>query len=221
MIVDISTMLTCSIDEAVSHLKTPRLLEFVASPLVRFVPVRPPVFPEVWSTGEYSVALRLFGVVPFGTQAIVIARPRHDRRRGHEANPFFSVAICCYPFKLEPSVSVRFRLFPLFPIRPSRARVPGTGIPNGNKRFRHNTDTNGEKQITTDPPRSATNAVACAPINSRIQSCGQQESSLQPRSRSIRIDFYPLLSVQAGTVCFPPFPSVSAVSHPPIARANP
>jgi hypothetical protein len=75
MIVDISTMLTCSIDEAVSHLKTPRLLEFVASPLVRFVPARPPVFPEVWSAGEYSAALRLFGVVPFGKQAIVISMP--------------------------------------------------------------------------------------------------------------------------------------------------
>ena len=207
MIVDISTMLTCSIDEAVSHLKTPRLLEFVASPLVRFVPVRPPVFPEVWSTGEYSVALRLFGVVPFGTQAIVIARPRHDRRRGHEANPFFSVAICCYPFKLEPSVSVRFRLFPLFPIRPSRARVPGTGIPNGNKRFRHNTDTNGEKQITTDPPRSATNAVACAPFNSKTQSRGPARivaaATEQIRSyrflsvaiRSSRNRLFPLVSV--------------------------
>ena len=124
MIVDISTMLTCSIDEAVSHLKTPRLLEFVASPLVRFVPVRPPVFPEVWSTGEYSVALRLFGVVPFGKQAIVIARPRHDRRRGHGADPFFSVAIRCYPFQQEPSVSIRFRLFPLFPTRTNARANP-------------------------------------------------------------------------------------------------
>ena len=124
MIVDFSTMLTCSIDEAVSHLKTPRLLEFVASPLVRFLPVRPPVFPEVWSTGEYSVALRLFGVVPFGKQAIVIARPRHDRRRGHGANPFLSVAIRCYPFKQEPSVSIRFRLFPLFPNRTNARASP-------------------------------------------------------------------------------------------------
>ena len=75
MIVDISTILGCSIDEAVAHVKTPQLLAFVAAPLVRFVPVSPPVFPEVWSAGEYSVALRLFGVVPFGKQAIVISVP--------------------------------------------------------------------------------------------------------------------------------------------------
>jgi hypothetical protein len=75
MIVDISTMLECSLDEAVSHVKTPRLLEFVAAPLVRFVPVSPPVFPDLWAAGEYSVALRLFGVAPFGKQAIVISIP--------------------------------------------------------------------------------------------------------------------------------------------------
>jgi hypothetical protein len=75
MIVDISMILECGIDEAVPHVKTPRLLEFVAAPLIRFVPVNPPVFPEVWSVGEYSVALRLFGVVPFGKQAIVISMP--------------------------------------------------------------------------------------------------------------------------------------------------
>ena len=90
MIVDISTILECSIDEAVAHVKTPRLLEFVAAPVVRFDPVSPPVFPEVWSAGEYSVALRLFGVVPFGKQAIVISVPPTEtgfaiRDAGHSA----------------------------------------------------------------------------------------------------------------------------------------
>ena len=72
MIVDIGTILDCSIDEAINHVKTPRLLEFVAAPLVRFAPVSPPAFPDVWSAGEYLVALRLFGVVPFGKQSIAI-----------------------------------------------------------------------------------------------------------------------------------------------------
>lgn len=90
MIVDISTILKCSIDEAVTHVKTPRLLEFVAAPLVRFVPVTPPVFPDVWSVGEYSVALRLFGIVPVGKQAIVISMPPTEtgftvRDAGHGA----------------------------------------------------------------------------------------------------------------------------------------
>jgi hypothetical protein len=90
MIVDISTILECTIDEAVTHVKTPRLLEFVAAPLVRFDPVSPPVFPDLWSAGEYSVALRLFGVVPFGKQAIVISMPPTEtgftvRDAGHSA----------------------------------------------------------------------------------------------------------------------------------------
>ena len=90
MIVDISTILDCSIDEAVTHVKTPRLLKFVAAPLVRFVPVSPRVFPAVWSTGEYLVALRLLGVVPFGKQAIVISMPATEtgftvRDAGHSA----------------------------------------------------------------------------------------------------------------------------------------
>jgi hypothetical protein len=90
MIVDIGTILDCSIDEAVTHVKTPRLLEFVAAPLVRFVPVSPRVFPAVWSTGEYLVSLRLLGVVPFVKQAIVISMPATEtgftvRDAGHSA----------------------------------------------------------------------------------------------------------------------------------------
>ena len=54
-----------------------------------------------------------------------IARPRRNRRRGHGADPFFSVAIRCYPFKQEPSVSICFRLFPsVFVVsHPHNARV--------------------------------------------------------------------------------------------------
>jgi hypothetical protein len=90
MIVDISTVLECSLDEAVNHVKTPQLLEFVAAPLVRFVPVSPPLFPDAWSEGEYTVALRLFGIVPFGKQAIVISMPPTEtgfivRDAGHSA----------------------------------------------------------------------------------------------------------------------------------------
>ena len=80
---------------------------------------------------------------------------------------FLSAAIRSSRNRLFPSVSV---CFPLFPIRPSRARIPSVGIPNGNKRFRPDTDTNREKQITTDPRRGAKNAVACAPFNSKTQS---------------------------------------------------
>ena len=76
MIVDIHTILACRLDEAVTHVKTPRLLEFVAAPMVRFVPVTPHAFPDTWSEGEYVAALRLFGIIPFGAQSIVISMAR-------------------------------------------------------------------------------------------------------------------------------------------------
>lgn len=75
MRVSISTVLACDFERAVAEVKTPRLLRFVAAPLVRFTPVTPERYPEIWSEGTYWVRLHLFGVVPFGQQAIVISMP--------------------------------------------------------------------------------------------------------------------------------------------------
>ncbi|RYE54763.1 MAG: hypothetical protein EOP18_06960, partial [Rhizobiaceae bacterium] len=76
MLLLISTTLPCSVEEAVKQVKTPRLLRFVAHPLVQFTPVDPPVFPATWSAGTYWVQLRLFGLLPFGRQAVVISFPK-------------------------------------------------------------------------------------------------------------------------------------------------
>ena len=73
MIVDISTHLPCSFDQAVFQVRKPQLLQFVAAPLVRFTPIDPARFPDVWSEQTYWVRLQLFGLVPFGKQAIVIS----------------------------------------------------------------------------------------------------------------------------------------------------
>ena len=116
---------------------------------------------------------------------------------------FLSVAIRSGRNRLFPSVSGCFRCSPTAQMR---ARIPGTGIENGNKRFRPDTDTNGEKQIATDPPRSGTNAVACAPFNSKNQS---RSPAMIGVAASEQIRSCPLLSVQAGTVCFHSFPPVS------------
>lgn len=75
MILKISTSLPCSFEEAVKQAQSPRLLRFVASPLVQFTPIDPPAFPATWSVGTYWVQLKLFGLVPFGRQAIVISFP--------------------------------------------------------------------------------------------------------------------------------------------------
>jgi hypothetical protein len=70
-----STTLECSVEEAVKHARTPRLLHFVANPLVQFTAVDPPDFPETWSAGTYRVQLRIFGLVPLGRQAVVLSFP--------------------------------------------------------------------------------------------------------------------------------------------------
>jgi len=52
---------------------------------VTFVPVSPPVFPSRWEEKKYVVALRLFGIVPFGQQTIDLSIPlqseTHRQRR--------------------------------------------------------------------------------------------------------------------------------------------
>ena len=90
MLIDVSTVLTCAFDQAVAQVKTPKLLHFVAEPLVRFTAVNPSRLPDTWSEGTYWVRLHLFGLVPFGQQAIVISMPQTEngfalRDAGHSA----------------------------------------------------------------------------------------------------------------------------------------
>ena len=75
MLVDLSTTLPCPYDRVVALVKTPRLLQYVAAPMVSLTPVEPAAFPDTWTTGTYWVQLRLFGFLPFGKQAIVISMP--------------------------------------------------------------------------------------------------------------------------------------------------
>ncbi|MFM7785273.1 MAG: hypothetical protein ACKPE6_11630 [Gammaproteobacteria bacterium] len=75
MKLDIATRLPCTLEQAVSAVMTPRLLEYVAAPLLRFSPVDGGRFPPVWAEGSHRVRLRLFGRLPFGEQAIVISFP--------------------------------------------------------------------------------------------------------------------------------------------------
>ncbi|MFV0300380.1 MAG: hypothetical protein ACK5IP_05805 [Paracoccus sp. (in: a-proteobacteria)] len=53
----------------------PRLLVYVAHPMIRFVPIRPARFPETWLDGEYLVGLRWRGLVPIGRQTVRISHP--------------------------------------------------------------------------------------------------------------------------------------------------
>jgi hypothetical protein len=79
MLVRLRTELPCSHEIAAAEVRKPRLLEHVASPLVHFEPIDPPVFPQYWSEGTYWVRLRILGFIPFGKQAVRVSFPPVDQ----------------------------------------------------------------------------------------------------------------------------------------------
>jgi len=90
MQVDLHTVLDGELNEVIAHAKTPRLLRFVADPLIRFSPIEPGTWPDSWAEGTYLVGVRIFGYLPFGQQAIVISYPESRdgfvmRDNGHSA----------------------------------------------------------------------------------------------------------------------------------------
>ena len=87
MQVDISTNLPCKLDDVIKHVKSSRLLLYIAKPLVSFVPITPSQLPKVWKEGTYWVSLYLYCIIPFGKQAVVISYPSYApftlRDNGH------------------------------------------------------------------------------------------------------------------------------------------
>lgn len=45
----------------------------IAAPLIRFIQLKRPRFPEIYEPGEYRARMRLFGIVPTGWQATMTA----------------------------------------------------------------------------------------------------------------------------------------------------
>ena len=78
MRIEIPTHLPCPPETVWQHVQTPRLLEHICWPLIRFTPVPPARFGERWEPGRMLVSIRLFGVVPLGTQWIGIELPDGD-----------------------------------------------------------------------------------------------------------------------------------------------
>ena len=83
MRVERAVLLPCTPERCHEEVLTTRLLRYVASPMLRFDPIEPPVLPERWDDGEHVVSLRLFGFLPFGRQVIGISRRDRSREMGH------------------------------------------------------------------------------------------------------------------------------------------
>jgi hypothetical protein len=80
MKIRVSSVFSCTLDDVVREVRTPRLLSYVTGALMRFVPEDPAVLPETWSEGEYKVKMYIFRFVPFGSQYIVIMDEKWDGR---------------------------------------------------------------------------------------------------------------------------------------------
>jgi hypothetical protein len=81
MIVDLVTRLDAPIERVWEELQTTRLLVHVAAPMVRFTPIEPAALPERWREGRYRVRMKLFGVLPAGSQVIAISIVQADERQ--------------------------------------------------------------------------------------------------------------------------------------------
>lgn len=88
-----STIIDLPPETVWSEVQTARLLKHIAWPLVRFLPVGDGEFEAFEPGGRYPVELRLFGVLPFGTQWIVTSMhetetsewPKQLRDNGYSA----------------------------------------------------------------------------------------------------------------------------------------
>lgn len=84
MRVHVSTILDCTPEKAWQEVQTSKLLDYVAAPLVRFVPQQPAAFPAIWQDGKYQVQMRVLGWIPFGKHWIVISHPAADSTPGQQ-----------------------------------------------------------------------------------------------------------------------------------------
>ncbi len=82
MRVALTTTLACRADEAWREVRTTGLFRHVAAPVVRFHPIVPATLPEEWAEGRYLVGMRLFGVLPLGSQWIDVTVSRADATPG-------------------------------------------------------------------------------------------------------------------------------------------
>ena len=71
MIARISTYLPCSKGELWAKIMDPKSLQFVASPILKFIPVGKNIFDKEWELNrDYVLKLYLFGFLPLGNHTI-------------------------------------------------------------------------------------------------------------------------------------------------------
>lgn len=92
MTVSLTTRLDASPDRVWDEARKPRLLFHIGHPLMKFTMTDPDHVPDYWDCCDYLVSLRLYGVIPLGSQTISISYPEpteqafYLRDKGHSAS---------------------------------------------------------------------------------------------------------------------------------------
>ena len=83
MKVVVTTILDAPVERIWAEVKTPRLLNHVAAPLITFDLIDPATMPAHWGDGRYLVSMQFLGLIPIGRQWIVTSTPQpEDQARG-------------------------------------------------------------------------------------------------------------------------------------------
>lgn len=80
MILKQSSILNTSPERVWQELSRAKLLHYVGKPLIQFIPINGNL-PDVWQEGEYTVEMKLFGVISLGKQKIVIKQPSDQEQK--------------------------------------------------------------------------------------------------------------------------------------------
>ncbi|MEO1015472.1 MAG: hypothetical protein AAFX08_09835 [Pseudomonadota bacterium] len=73
--VEVSTVLDTPVERAWDLVRRPKTLVWIASPLLKFKPIDPPAWPEVWPPGRHRAAMSFLGVLPLGRQWVDVSFP--------------------------------------------------------------------------------------------------------------------------------------------------
>lgn len=97
--------LACPPSDAIAHVRSPRLMEYIAAPWLRFEPVDPPALPEEWEPGRYLVRLRLLGTMSLGTQWIGIraVEQRGERLLVHDQGTSAWIPVWDHRIEISPA----------------------------------------------------------------------------------------------------------------------
>lgn len=105
--------LDCAPDAAWRALRSPEVFQAVAAPLLRFRSLEPGGFPEQWPAGEHPLEVRVFGVLPAGSQTSVLTFERRgDIRLLHdhgypERGPLLLVTYWHHTMAVSPAAGGR------------------------------------------------------------------------------------------------------------------